>query len=29
MCGIFGYVGARTDASALVLHGLKQLEFRG
>ncbi|MFN8635012.1 MAG: glutamine--fructose-6-phosphate transaminase (isomerizing) [Chloroflexota bacterium] len=29
MCGIFGYVGARTDASALVLHGLKQLEYRG
>src|SRR3954470_9530505 len=29
MCGIFGYVGARTDAPELVLHGLKQLEYRG
>src|SRR5215210_1742544 len=29
MCGIFGYVGARTDAPQLVLHGLKQLEYRG
>ena len=29
MCGIFGYVGARTDAAGLVLHGLKQLEYRG
>ena len=29
MCGIFGYVGARTDAPGLVLHGLKQLEYRG
>jgi glucosamine--fructose-6-phosphate aminotransferase (isomerizing) len=29
MCGIFGYVGARQDAPGLVLHGLKQLEYRG
>src|SRR4051795_10713188 len=29
MCGIFGYVGARMDAPDLVLHGLKQLEYRG
>ncbi|MCC6177685.1 MAG: glutamine--fructose-6-phosphate transaminase (isomerizing) [Chloroflexi bacterium] len=29
MCGIFGYVGARHDASQIVLHGLKQLEYRG
>jgi glucosamine--fructose-6-phosphate aminotransferase (isomerizing) len=29
MCGIFGYVGARTDAAQLVLRGLKQLEYRG
>src|SRR5437762_10383254 len=29
MCGIVGYVGARQDAPALVLHGLKQLEYRG
>ncbi len=29
MCGIFGYVGARSDAPGMVLHGLKQLEYRG
>jgi glutamine---fructose-6-phosphate transaminase (isomerizing) len=29
MCGIFGYVGARSDAPGLVLRGLKQLEYRG
>jgi glutamine---fructose-6-phosphate transaminase (isomerizing) len=29
MCGIFGYVGERTDAAQLVLQGLKQLEYRG
>jgi len=29
VCGIFGYVGARQDAPELVLHGLKQLEYRG
>src|SRR5215212_1587741 len=29
MCGIFGYVGADTDASGIVLRGLKKLEYRG
>jgi glucosamine--fructose-6-phosphate aminotransferase (isomerizing) len=29
MCGIFGYVGARTEAPQLVLAGLKKLEYRG
>lgn len=29
MCGIFGYVGDRLDASELVLNGLKRLEYRG
>ncbi len=29
MCGIFGYVGARTDAANIVLEGLKRLEYRG
>jgi glucosamine--fructose-6-phosphate aminotransferase (isomerizing) len=29
MCGIFGYVGARSDAPGMVIHGLKQLEYRG
>jgi glucosamine--fructose-6-phosphate aminotransferase (isomerizing) len=29
MCGIFGYVGQRQDAAALVLEGLKKLEYRG
>lgn len=29
MCGIFGYTGKRTDAAALVLSGLKTLEYRG
>jgi len=29
MCGIFGYVGARQDAPRMVLHGLRQLEYRG
>lgn len=29
MCGIFGYVGPRTDAAAIVLNGLKALEYRG
>ena len=29
MCGIFGYVGKRTDAQKLVLTGLKTLEYRG
>ena len=29
MCGIFGYVGSRTDAGSLVVEGLKCLEYRG
>ena len=29
MCGIFGYIGKRTDAPQLVLDGLKRLEYRG
>ncbi|MEK9179750.1 MAG: isomerizing glutamine--fructose-6-phosphate transaminase, partial [Patescibacteria group bacterium] len=29
MCGIFAYTGARTNASQLVLEGLKSLEYRG
>ncbi|MGI8419037.1 MAG: glutamine--fructose-6-phosphate transaminase (isomerizing) [Candidatus Levyibacteriota bacterium] len=29
MCGIFGYVGKRTDAAELVFEGLKTLEYRG
>lgn len=29
MCGIFGYIGKRTDAGTLVLKGLKTLEYRG
>ena len=29
MCGIFGYVGRRTDAGSLVIDGLKNLEYRG
>lgn len=29
MCGIFGYVGNRTDAAGLVLEGLKRLDYRG
>lgn len=29
MCGIFGYVGSRTDAGSLVMKGLKNLEYRG
>jgi len=29
MCGIIGYVGKRTDAGALVVEGLKRLEYRG
>ncbi|MET0384508.1 MAG: glutamine--fructose-6-phosphate transaminase (isomerizing) [Polyangiales bacterium] len=29
MCGIFGYMGARSDAAELVLSGLKSLEYRG
>ena len=29
MCGIFGYVGPRTDAATIVFEGLKRLEYRG
>lgn len=29
MCGIFGYIGKRNDASRLVFEGLKNLEYRG
>ncbi len=29
MCGIFGYVGSRSDAGQLVVRGLKNLEYRG
>lgn len=29
MCGIFGYIGPRTDAPEIVLDGLKTLEYRG
>ena len=29
MCGIFGYVGNHGDAAAIVLRGLKKLEYRG
>lgn len=29
MCGIFGYVGRRKDASDIVFNGLKTLEYRG
>jgi len=29
MCGIFAYVGTRTDTPELVINGLKKLEYRG
>jgi len=29
MCGIFGYIGQQNDGAEKVLHGLKQLEYRG
>lgn len=29
MCGIFGYLGQREDASKVVFDGLKRLEYRG
>lgn len=29
MCGIFGYVGERKDATAMAVEGLKSLEYRG
>lgn len=29
MCGIFGYIGNKTDAANIILGGLKRLEYRG
>ncbi|MBU1327384.1 glutamine--fructose-6-phosphate transaminase (isomerizing) [Patescibacteria group bacterium] len=29
MCGIFGYVGNKTNAATIVFEGLKRLEYRG
>lgn len=29
MCGIFGYIGKKTNAAELVIDGLKKLEYRG
>lgn len=29
MCGIFAYVGTRTDAAQIVFEGLKRLDYRG
>lgn len=29
MCGIFGYIGKRTDAADIVFEGIKTLEYRG
>ncbi len=29
MCGIFGYIGKKSDAAEIVLKGLKTLEYRG
>lgn len=29
MCGIFGYIGKKENASSIVLEGLKLLEYRG
>lgn len=29
MCGIYGYIGKRNDASKIVFDGLKTLEYRG
>ena len=29
MCGIFGYLGPRTNSSELVIKGLQKLEYRG
>lgn len=29
MCGIFGYVGTRKDATVMAVDGLKSLEYRG
>lgn len=29
MCGIFGYIGAKSNASKIIFDGLKTLEYRG
>ena len=29
MCGIFGYVGSRSNAGEIVIEGIKSLEYRG
>ncbi|MBP9691175.1 class II glutamine amidotransferase, partial [Candidatus Woesebacteria bacterium] len=29
MCGIFGYIGNKTNAAEVILEGLKSLEYRG
>ena len=29
MCGIYGYLGSSTDATNIVLSGLKKLDYRG
>lgn len=29
MCGIFGYIGSRSDAAKIVFDGIKSLEYRG
>ncbi len=29
MCGIFGYIGTKTDATKMAVDGLKSLEYRG
>ena len=29
MCGIFGYIGKKHDASKVIFEGLKRLEYRG
>ncbi|MBI2033202.1 MAG: hypothetical protein HYT10_01925, partial [Candidatus Levybacteria bacterium] len=29
MCGIFGYVGKKTNVGEMVLDGLRLLEYRG
>ena len=29
MCGIFGYIGSKKNATQVVFNGLKKLEYRG
>src|SRR5258708_7198746 len=29
MCGIFGYIGTKTNAASMAIEGLKNLEYRG